>query len=225
MQPTPALVWSNGQPMQHVPMTLATIDRDHLDDELAAPSITGVRSIISGHPASGLTPQRLASLLREAETGNPIRYLELAEEMEEKDLHYQGVMGTRKRAVSQLPITVEPADDSADAKAAAEIIENWLDRDTLETELFDILDAVGKGFSATEIIWGMRDGLLLPDRLEWRDPRWFEFDQTDGRTLRLWSETGLQPLPPARFIAARMAARSTTAGTPVKSCINTRAGR
>ncbi|MNY26163.1 hypothetical protein D3C86_1599960 [compost metagenome] len=32
-------------------------------------------------------------------------------------------------------------------------------------------------------------------------------------------------LPPALAIAARMAARSTTAGTPVKSCISTRAGR
>src|ERR1700681_1899113 len=30
---------------------------------------------------------------------------------------------------------------------------------------------------------------------------------------------------PALFIADRMAARSTTAGTPVKSCIRTRAGR
>ncbi len=32
-------------------------------------------------------------------------------------------------------------------------------------------------------------------------------------------------LPPRCFIASRMAARSTIAGTPVKSCIRTRAGR
>ncbi|SSQ43390.1 Uncharacterised protein [Acinetobacter baumannii] len=31
--------------------------------------------------------------------------------------------------------------------------------------------------------------------------------------------------PPACAIAARIAAKSTTAGTPVKSCIKTRAGR
>ena len=31
--------------------------------------------------------------------------------------------------------------------------------------------------------------------------------------------------PPSACIALRIAARSTTAGTPVKSCINTRAGR
>jgi hypothetical protein len=32
-------------------------------------------------------------------------------------------------------------------------------------------------------------------------------------------------LPPRFSIASRIAARSTTAGTPVKSCISTRAGR
>ena len=31
--------------------------------------------------------------------------------------------------------------------------------------------------------------------------------------------------PPSAVIASRIAARSTTAGTPVKSCISTRAGR
>ena len=31
--------------------------------------------------------------------------------------------------------------------------------------------------------------------------------------------------PPSAFMPSRMAARSTTAGTPVKSCISTRAGR
>jgi hypothetical protein len=31
--------------------------------------------------------------------------------------------------------------------------------------------------------------------------------------------------PPSFTIASRIAARSTTAGTPVKSCISTRAGR
>ena len=30
--------------------------------------------------------------------------------------------------------------------------------------------------------------------------------------------------PPIRLIASRIAARSTTAGTPVRSCVNTRAG-
>jgi tetratricopeptide (TPR) repeat protein len=52
-------------------------------------------------------------------------------------------------------------------------------------------------------------------------------------TITEWSmtrSTGTSGLiflgsPPSAFIASRIAARSTTAGTPVKSCISTRAGR
>jgi hypothetical protein len=71
-----------------------------------------------------------------------IAYFELAEEMEEKDLHYLSVLGTRKRAVSQLPIEVEPAGEDDVYKQDAQLVRDWLDRDLLESELFDVLDAV-----------------------------------------------------------------------------------
>ena len=60
-----------------------------LTRERTAPSIAGVRNILTTHPASGITPERLAAFLREAEQpAGAARYLELAEEMEERDLHY-----------------------------------------------------------------------------------------------------------------------------------------
>ncbi len=40
-----------------------------------------------------------------------------------------------------------------------------------------------------------------------------------------WSGLILRGSPPSAAMASRIAARSTTAGTPVKSCISTRAGR
>jgi phage gp29-like protein len=184
------LVDSRGRPLR----------KDVLTQEIAGPSVTGVRSILSGHPAHGLTPQRLAGILRRAEHGDAIAYLELAEEMEEKDLHYHSVLGTRKRAISQLPIEVDPATESAEDEADAQIIRDWLQRDTLQAELFDILDGVGKGYSATEIIWEFGE-LWLPGRLERQDPRFFEFDRTDGRTLYLRGESGQQlPLEQFKFI-------------------------
>lgn len=197
------LVDVNGRPLRKATLT----------EEIAGPTISGVRSIIQGHPAQGLTPQRLAGLLRSAEQGDAIAYFELAEEMEEKDLHYLSVLGTRKRAVAQLPITVEPADESAEAKADAKLIEDWLDRDTLETELFDILDAIGKGASFVEIIWETGD-VWQPAQLKWRHPAWFEFDRIDGETPRLRDAAGLgQPLEPAKFIAHVASAKS---GLPVR---------
>lgn len=156
-----------------------------LKEEISGPSLTGVRQILSGHPEIGMTPPRLAGILRQAENDDPLAYLELAEAMEEKDLHYLSVLGTRKRAVSQLPITVEAADESAEAEADAQLVRDWLSRDTLEDELFDILDAIGKGYSVCEIIWETSASQWWPKRLIWRDPRWFQFDRINGETLRL----------------------------------------
>ena len=190
------------------------VDLKALKEEKAAPSVTGVRSVMTGHPSAGLTPARLARLLREAESGDPIRYLELAEDMEEKDLHYLGVIGTRKRQVAQLDISVEAAGDDQAALDQQTFLEDWLDREGLEDELFDILDAVGKGFSVTEILWDTSAGQWLPSRLEWRDPRWFTFDRVDGTTLQLRDETG-QPvdLSPFKFIDHRGKAKS---GLPIR---------
>ena len=43
----------------------------------------------------------------------PYLYLELAEDMEEKDLHYLSVLGTRKNAVAQLDLIVSAASSAA----------------------------------------------------------------------------------------------------------------
>ncbi len=201
----PPLVWSNGQMMRP----------ELLRREIAAPQTMGVRSIVSGHPAQGLSPQRLAGLLRAAERGDAISYLELAEEMEEKDLHYLSVLGTRKRQVSQLPIEVIAAGEDDEAKADAQLIRDWLDRDMLEAELFHILDGVGKSYSATEIVWEFTASTWLPAALKWRDPRFFEFDRVDGETLRLRDEIGSsQSLPAAKFIVHFHPAKS---GLPIRS--------
>lgn len=194
------------------------IDLGRLKEEHSGPSVSGVRSVVSGHPAQGLTPDRLGSILRESENASPMRYLELAEEMEEKDLHYLGVLGTRKRAVAQLEITVKAASDDAIDQKAADMVREWLDRDELETDLFDILDAIGKGFSRTEIIWDMTPSAWTPLRLEWRDPRWFTFDPIDGRTPLLvdGGESGHPygaPLPPFKFICHDHKAKS---GLPIR---------
>src|SRR4051812_21832972 len=98
------------------------IETKKLTQEEAGPSLMGIRQVISNHPSRGITPQRLASILLEAEEGDATRYYELAEDMEEKDLHYAGVLGTRKRAVAQLEMTVEAASDGAEDVAIADEI-------------------------------------------------------------------------------------------------------
>lgn len=206
MAKKPTLLGPDGEP----------ISRAALTTEVAGPTITGVRSPITGYPGDGLNPSRLASILREADQGEPLRYLELAEQIEERDLHYAGVLGTRKRSVSQLDITVESFSDKKEDVAKADMVRAWLARDELQDEMFDILDAIGKGMSFTEIIWDTSSGQWQPARLEWRDPRWFRFDRNDGRTPLLRGDDGDVPLPAFKFISAVIRAKS---GLPTRSGI------
>ena len=85
------------------------VRKNMLGKEIAAPGVTGVRSLWNfGQVATGLTPAGMASVLRDAaEGGDHDAYLTLAEEMEERDAHYSSVLGTRKRAVSGLPVVIE----------------------------------------------------------------------------------------------------------------------
>ncbi|MEM9968481.1 MAG: DUF935 domain-containing protein [Pseudomonadota bacterium] len=191
------------------------IKRDILTQEISGASITGVRSPISGYPADGLDPLRLGAILRQADHGDPIAYLELAETIEERDPHYQGVLGTRKRSVSQLPISIEAGEDTPLARKIADELEAWLGREELIDELFDVLDAVGKGYSHTEIIWDYSTGEYRPDRLEWRDPRWFRFDRINLKTPVMLDDAGREiPYPSFKFIYARIQAKS---GLPLRS--------
>ena len=186
-----------------------------LKSEAAAATMGGVRSPLSGYPADGMSPQRLAAILREADAGDGMRYLELAETIEERDLHYLGVLGTRRRAVSQLDITVEAASDSAADEAIAEDLRRWLKRDELTDEVFHILDCIGKGISFTEILWDTSSGDWWPQSLVRRDPRWFGFDPVDLETPMIRGNDGqLQSLPGGKFIVAQIAAKS---GLPLRS--------
>ena len=125
----------------------------------AEPQTVGTRkNPLAGYPADGLHPQRLATIMREADAGSALRYLELAEVIEERDPHYLGVLSTRKRSVSQIDITVKSASDDPGDLERAEFIRGWLERDELQDELFHILDCLGKGFSVTEIEWSKHMG-------------------------------------------------------------------
>ena len=191
------------------------VRKAELKAEVAAATTAGVRSPTTGYPGDGLTPSRLGAILKEADAGDAIRYLELAETIEERDPHYSGVLRTRRLAVSQLPITVKPASDAAEDVERAKMVEDWLDRDELADEVFDILDTLGKGYSATEILWDTSEGQWMPSKLELRDPRWFRFDRHDLTTPLLLGENGQElPMPGFKFIFATIKAKS---GLPIRA--------
>ena len=161
------------------------VRRQILTTEVAAPTLGGVRSPIAGYPGDGLNPLRLAHILLAADQGDPVQYLELAETIEERDPHYLGVLGTRKRSVSQIEVTVEAASDDPEDVKIADMVRDWLKRDELTDDLFHILDCIGKGYSFTEILWDSSEGQWQPRELKWRDPRHFRFARHDLATPML----------------------------------------
>lgn len=189
---------------------IARADLKRLAEPAAEPTpgLGSVRSILSSHPAENLTPAKLAAIHRMAALGYPLDYLMLAEDIEERDLHYAAVHGTRKRAVAQLPITVEAASDDKAHVEHADFLREWLSGGVLEEALFDILDGLGKGFSVMEIEWRTEPGRIVPAALEYRPQRWFEPSRVDGKTILLREATTGEPLAPHKFLVHRHPSKS-----------------
>jgi phage gp29-like protein len=195
------------------PFVIETFDR-----EIAGPTVTGVRRHPDSDVMRGITPQRMASILIDAKTGSPERYWELAEEMEERDPHYTSVLGTRKRAVAQLAVKVEASSASKRDVEIADTLRKWTRRKRLQPELFDMLDAVGKGISCCEIVWGRGPDLWMPARLVHRPMTWFVFDQLEKETPRLRTDTAPlgEELMPGKWLVHRHPAKT---GLSVRSGI------
>jgi phage gp29-like protein len=164
------------------------IQFDQLTAELAAPKVTGVRQVWHSSVASGLTPERLARILQDAAEGTALDYLTLAEEMEERDLHYASVLGTRKLAVAGLNIRVEAASDEAEDIRRADAVREVVSSAEFGELQSEAVDALGKGYSVSEIMWDRSGKTWMPDRFETRDQRFFQFDRETGRELRLLDE-------------------------------------
>lgn len=179
------------------------IKRESLTLELARGSMTGIRRVWNETVASGLTPERLAAILRNAGDGDHDDYLTLAEEMEERDLHYASELGKRKIAVSRLPITVESASDSPKDKEIADAVRSMLTKGGFRFLLKDLLDGLGKGFSVVEIMWDRSESKWKPKAYTWRDPRWFTWDRDTLSQVRLRDEADMMngiELAPYKFI-------------------------
>jgi phage gp29-like protein len=112
------------------------------------------------------------------------------EHIERRDLHYLGVLGTRKRVVSQLPIIVTPASNDPKHVEHANFVRAWVERGTLRRGLFDMMDALGKGYSVHETDWHCASGNFYPEKFTFRPARWFEVSYQDGETILIREEAG-----------------------------------
>lgn len=181
--------------------TIPPEDIARLREETSPAGAIHSRPPFQGHLAWGIDPQRLGAIVRAADAGNSLDWMILAEEIEELFPHYAAVLAKRKRQVAQLPITVTAADDDVPAYVEhAEFVRDWIQTGAMQHALFNVLDAIGKGYSVHEIVWEQRPGRAWPKMLLYRPQRFFELCPLDGQTVRLRTEAGFQELTPHKFL-------------------------
>lgn len=174
-----------------------------LKEEHATPSLVAVRNIWYDSSANNLTPERLGGIMAAVDQNDITEYLTLAEEMEERDLHYRSVLSTRKLAVAGLPLVVEASTDDATDVKIADFVREVLTDDSMINLLPDLLDALGKGYSVAETIWDTQGKQWWPQEYKWRDQRHFKYDRDTRSVLRLLDSEDMTngvELEPFKFI-------------------------
>ena len=177
-----------------------------------------IRDQWTTYPSTSLTPEKLVSIMREADSGDVLRQAELAEEMEEKDPDLSSLLHTRKLAVQGLDPEIVPASDSPEDKKIAEHVRENLDDLDLDDPVLDLLDAIFKGFATVEINWEVQGKVNWVSGLEWiHQKRWTfsefdaDFEQPIPKVPRLITKEepfrGIE-IPPFKFIYHRYKGRS-----------------
>ncbi len=190
---------------------------------LGAASEFGARTVVGHVDVDTLTPRAVKRMLTAAESGDLGAQAELFERMEEKDGELDAYLRTRKAGAAHLHYDIRPSDRSPQAKRAAELCRRVLEAiEGLPQALFDLLDAVPKGFSAVEIDWRTDRDDWMPARLLWRPQRWFAL-AGDGETLLLRGDAPGEEreLNPLNWIVHRVKARSGFCGRSglLRSCV------
>ncbi len=182
-------------------------------------AVTTIRDRWSAYPSSGLTPQRLAAIFKEADAGEVYRQAELFEEMEEKDTHLFSELQTRKNAVHGLDYDIQPFSESAEDKRIADFVADCIfNLEHFDDAVLDLLDAIGKGYSLCEILWAIDGGRAVVGGLTWIHAKKAVFYDRGGD---LWARsvevpkilTEAEPaygetMPPFKLVYHRYKARS-----------------
>ncbi len=170
-----------------------------LSEEIATPTVAGVRRTHEDRVATGLTPERLGTILRDAAEGNARSYLTLAEEMEERYLHYASQLQTRRLAIESVDPTIEV---NGAATKIVDAIEELINDDGFLEARGHLPDAINKSYAVCEMMWEYERKALRPVAYLDRDARFFQMDRLSLRNLRLAVDGSIEgeELPQAKFI-------------------------
>lgn len=140
-----------------------------------------------------ITPALVSAILRDADAGQPARFVDLTHEFRQKSAHFQSVAETREKAVSELPWSLTlPEGARKREQKAAKRLEDALREAGAPDGSGGFVEAVEHlvgepilfGHGHVEAIWKIDDeGWLVPARFQRVSCRRFGFRQKDGALL------------------------------------------
>lgn len=131
----------------------------------------------------GLTPTRIANIIRAADTGDIRELMDLANECRQRDSHLHAVLSTHEESIAGLQWNVATTAEKPRAKdkRAAKWIEETLRATPAFLRLIaDLAGSVYYSFAVSEIVWKKVDGRLVPHDFVSIAPRRWRFRRTDG---------------------------------------------
>ena len=96
------------------------------------------------------------------------------------DPHLSAVVQQRKGLVTQLGWEI----NYDGRKEISKKVVKWIERLNMQNIINNILDAVLYGFNVMEIIWEIKNGEIIPAKLEQKPAEWFIFDKDNSLHLR-----------------------------------------
>jgi len=166
----------------------------------------GQMSLANPQPGSGIF-YNWDRVLR-TQSYQELFWFDLYDEVE-RDPHVSAVMRTLKLATASLDWRVAPADESARQKAIAAFVEDVLRKmESFTQDLYELMDAEGKGFAVSEVIWQVGYD-VRPMRLMNRPQRRFQFDAVtrEPRLRTMENPYYGEPLPERKFIVHRVSSK------------------
>lgn len=132
---------------------------------------------------TSVTPSDIAAIFAKADRGYPASQCDLYDDMRRRDGHLRSVLYNRMIAVAGKPWIVQAGGDSAEDVKAAELLERALRDAPMRDTMTHQLQSAWHGYSATEIVWDVRDGLLVPAWFASVPHRRIRFDEKDRPRL------------------------------------------
>ncbi len=184
--------------------------------KLQTSKLSTVRKGVYNSALKGLSPIKLANMLKDAKEGRTQAFLSLAEEMEERDSQYRTVLNTRKLQVTSTPFGLTQVKDSSKSKEIYEFTQKIIDAPIFSKMLFELLDGLGKGFSVVEINYKVNKGKVLPKEYIKHPAEWFTYDSENREVVLLEDTDKTSKLDPLKTIVHIPTLKS---GLPIRGAL------